>query len=106
MFSRVFRLEPHFPDAGSSHGPNMELVGVFVSGFPSVIDDRGRKKMELDIRMRNPGFRTDKSASLEMRRCSPSLIIKCAGLSVCVCKCVCVSVCVCVCVCVCLCVYV
>ena len=64
MFSRAFGLEPHFADAGGSHGPDVDLVGVFVSGFPSVIEDGRREEVELDVRMRNSGFSPNKSASL------------------------------------------
>ena len=56
MLSRVLGFQQHLSNAGSSHGPNVNLVGVFVSGFPAVIDDRGGKEVKLDVRMRNSGF--------------------------------------------------
>ena len=73
MFLGIFRLEPHLAHAGGSHGSDVDLVGVFISGFTSVVDNRRWQEVELDVGMRNAGFCPNETARLQMRRCTPSL---------------------------------
>ena len=73
MFLGIFRLEPHLAHAGGSHGSDVDLVGVFISGFTSVVDNRRWQEVELDVGMRNAGFCPNETARLQMRRGTPSL---------------------------------
>ena len=62
MFPRVFRLEPHFADAGASHRADVDLVGVLEPGFPPVVDDRRGEEVKLHVR----GFKKVSSLLLLM----------------------------------------